>query len=227
MGRPSVARWQEVAPVVKRKKTGVRSPRKTSARPTRAKPSPKLREGGRQSSPFSTKWKYLDLDTIGERTTPKDATAGRGGKGKGRRPSSNAVATRTSPRALTYYEPPPKRKAFRDFTDDEIIAYYLALPGDRRRHVLESTATWKWFNAHKRDHKLLIANADRIKAGLMMTPPSTTEIATYMRLYAGLPCSCGYLGYPWEDHTLDARKCFKLKPAALLIDDEEDDDLPF
>jgi len=190
----------------------------------------KLREGGRQSSPFSTEWKYLDLDTVGERTTPKTAATERGGAGKvdkGKRSqthSHNAV-TATPSRAFTYFEPPPIRKAFRDFTDDEIIAYYLALPGDRRRHVLEATATWKWFNHHKRDHAALIENADRIKQGVMMTPPSTTEIATYMRLYAGLPCSCGYLGYPWEDHTLDARKCFKLKPAALL--DEEDDDLPF
>jgi len=204
---------------VKRKKTDVRSPRKTSARPTREK-KPKLREGGRQSSPFKTEWKYLDL---------AKASREKGGSSKGSTPKSRDRAERSQrslpSRSVVYYKPPPKRTPFRDLTDEQVIAWYLQLPGDRRRRVLESTAIWKWFNNNKRDHKKLIAMQDVIRAEAVGTPPSTTEIAAYLRLGSGPPCSCGWMGYPYEDHILDARKCFQHKPPEL--EDDDDDDLPF
>ena len=203
---------------MKRKKTGVRSPRKTSARPTREK-KPKLREGGRQSSPFKSEWKYLDLsDVARDRDSTRKAQPEKARKQE---------RVKAPPRAeVVYYKPPPKRTPFRDLTDEQVIAFYLQLPGDRRRRVLESTAIWKWFNNNKRDHKKLIAMQDVIRAEAVGTPPSTTEIAAYLRLGSGPPCSCGWMGYPYEDHVLDARKCFQHKPPELE-DDDDDDDLPF
>jgi hypothetical protein len=217
---------------VKRKKTGVRSTRKTSARPTRAKAvkagTLKLREGGRQS-PFHSEWKYLDVGDLAARGPKGNDGRASGGKGKTGHETVRALPSRSgrpaAAREVTYYEPPPKRMPFRNLTDEQVIAWYLARPGEQRRTILENAATWKWFNNNRRDHKKLIAMHELIKANAVATPPSTTEIATYLRQLSGPPCSCGWMGYPFENHTLDVRKCFKHPPAELLI--EEDDDLPF
>lgn len=209
---------------MKKKRTGVRTTRTNPARPTRGKPSaPKLREGGRQS-PFHTDWKYFDISDLSTREIVKGGSSSRSTV-KGRDRAERSQRSLPSRPSVVYYEPPPKRTPFRDLSDEQVIAWYLARDGDQRRVILENTATWKWFNNHKRDHMALIANAERIKAGVMMTPPSTTEIATYLKLMAGVPCPCGYKGYPDENHTLDARKCFSHKPE--VFEEDDDDELPF
>lgn len=211
---------------MKKKRAGVRSPRSSSARPTRtAKGSraSKRREGRRQS-PFHSEWKYLDSTALERSGREKGGGSSRSLK-KGRDRAERSQRSLPSRSTATYYEPPPKRKPFREFTDEEVIAWYLELPGDQRHRVLENTAIWKWFNNNKRDHKKLIAMQDVVRAEAVGTPPSTTEIAAYLRLYGGPPCPCGYMGYPYEEHALDMRKCFSHKPPEF--EDNDDDDLPF
>jgi hypothetical protein len=189
---------------VKRKKTGVRPPRKTSARPTRekseTKPKPKLREGGRQSSPFKTDWKYLDLSRETERK--------RGGGSVGSSPKGHDRAERSqrslpSRSTVTYYEPPPKVTPFRDLADVDVLKWLKQRPDDYQQRIWSNAATWA-------------GDPD----------PGPTTIVRYLQKMATPPCSCGYDGNPYDWHELNARTCFKNKPAELE-DDDEDDDLPF
>lgn len=217
---------------MKRRKTGVRSPRKPPRAPTRAKAvkagtRPSRVKAGVSSSPFRSEWKYLNVEESPRRQGRVTGDAARK-TGRTRRVAGSTPA-------VTYFESPPVRKPFRDFTDEEVIVYYLAMPGDRRRRVLENTAMWKWYERNKHDKEKITSlrsvqaiNAmhDHVHRQAMMIPPSMTEIATFLRrFFSGPPCPCGYMGYPYEDHTLDARKCFKYKPVAL--EDDDDDDFPF
>jgi len=225
MGRSSEARRAQESPVVKRKKTGVRSPRKTSARPTRDKPSPKLREGGRQSSPFKSEWKYLDLSEESDRS-PRSGGSSRGGgspgsslKGRDRADrSQRSLPSRSdaesfgtgSPVPLTYYEPPPKVKPFRDLTDEQVLQWFDKQDEQYQSHTVANIVEW---DAHW--------TAKGKPIGLTIRP----AIVKYLRLQTAPPCSCGFSGNPRETHTLDARKCFQRKPPEL--EDDDDDDLPF
>lgn len=183
---------------------------------------------------LQTEWKYLDVDDLTARDSSEGGNDGRA-KGEKSKTGDQTVRARTSrsgrpaaSRGVIYYEPPPKQVPFRELTDKQVIAWYLGLPGDLRRRVLENTASWKWFTANKRDHAKLVAMAELIKADALASPPSTTEIATYLKQMAGPPCSCGWRGYPFENHMLDARQCFKWPPPEFaVVDGEDDDDLPF
>jgi hypothetical protein len=194
---------------VKRKKTDVRSPRKTSARPTRekseTKPKPKLREGGRQSSPFKSEWKYLDLGTPGREK----------GGGSSRSTGAGEVSADRSQRSLPsrsviYYEPPPKVKPFRDLTDEEVLKWFDGQDEKYQSFTVANIVEWDaYWTARGKPIGLTIR-------------PATVK---YLRAQTAPPCSCGFSGNPRETHTLDARKCFQRKPPEL--EDEDDDDLPF
>lgn len=194
---------------MKRKKTGVRSPRKTSARPTRQKPSPvKLREGGRQSSPFKTEWKYLD-------EIPGGGSPASTPKGRDRADRSQ----RSLPsRSVTYYVPPRPAKPFRDFTDEQVLKWLAKQPERYRRQLAVNAEIW--VNVRGKSSKEIIAYEPGTGRA-----PQPIEIVAYLRAMATPPCSCGHNGNPYDRHQIDAKTCFKHKPAAL--EDDDDDDLPF